>query len=269
MKPMRIGALLGALLVLGLSLATVAHFPVLPPVSDGGELAYVRNYDVPGNATNISDDERVTGIYVAYSLTAETGSTDDIEHFDSRGRMADTETFHRIELEDGMLEADNRCFYNISQYDKGALVSDSDLGTVTLFNGVNSALGIQAKQNFTAELMLGGGLDVEVVDEQRIEMTQDGHTYVVEIVSGNGTLTVDPNIDADVGTEGELHQDVTDDEAVNAEASIEGERIIAELGAGADLRGWINAEYPATTQVTNHHLDHISAFDDPCAFAAE
>ena len=214
-------AVVVAAAVLGASLAVANHFGV-PPVSKGGELAYVRDYPADGLETAAAE-QRITATYVAFSLESGHPKQDRVDRFDSRGRLADTTLFHKMDLPDGTF--DNLSFVQVDHVERGLLATQGPQACALFLNGVNAGTAVQAKASIELRYLATGLFDIEEVSDHRVDVERDGHSYRVEVF-GNGSISVD------------------------------GGNVRISLEPGAEVRGWIDREYPATTQVMHSAFDH-------------
>ncbi len=218
-----IGLFAVAALVLSASLAIGAHIPT-PPISDGGELAYVRDY--PDDALDtVAAGGTVTATYVAWNVD-QRENDDLVEAFTSRGRAADTQVWHQLWLPAGVL-GDVR-FEAVDQYEQGLVVAESERGCVGLLNGVNAGVGYYSKGESDFRLKTTGQFDPLGVSDTRAELHRDGHVIAVETL-GNATL------------------------------SVEGVNVNVDLGDGGQVRTWIDGgAFPATTTVMHSAFDHMA-----------
>lgn len=228
--------LVGSLAIVAATIGLAAHVGV-PPVSNGGELAYVRNF--PGDALDrASAGEPVTATYVSFrtgKIGDDNPEKDRLERFASRGRLTDRELFHQVDLPSRALGT-NVSFVPVQQYERGIILWCWDTGRLASLNGVNAGLAVQANGSFEVRFQVSGhdgGFEIEEDGAQRVNLSRDGHTYALE-ARGNATFDVD---------------------GVNVRASFE---------PGGEVRGWIDDEYPATTAVMHAEFDHIAATERDC-----
>jgi hypothetical protein len=216
--------LVGVLVLAG-GIAVASHVET-PPISDGGELAYVRNY-APDALDVAQAGGTVTATYVGWSFDPR--SNDDLVlGYSSRGRMADTQVWHHIWVPSGVLSSD-LSFRSVGQWDRGMVVASGDAGCLGLLNGVNAGVGYVAKEPSEVRFKTTGHYSVSQVAPDRVELHRDGHVMALQVF-GDGTISVD---------------------GVNA--------VVLELGAGSEVRSWIDGgAFPATTQVMHAEFDHLA-----------
>lgn len=219
MNTHNIGLFAIASLVLVASVAVANHLPAPPPLSQGGELAYIRDHPDTALST-VEGTDGVRSAYVAFGIDPNGNETDRVREYTSRGRMADQEIFHQIVLPDGMLTTD-RCFHAVQDRAHGAMVAESTAGRMVLFNAVNAGLGIQAKDPLSVVLQAAGGTEVRSLGPDAVALEKDGHAYRLDVHRG----TIEVN----------------------------GMNLVVALDAGGLLTGAIGG-YPATTQVTGYEL---------------
>lgn len=228
MKIQHLGLLAVASLLLVSSLAVAFHLPPPPALSQGGELAYIR--DLPTDTLDdLSAGDEVRGTYVTWGLDTHANHTDQITDLTSRGRMADMELFHQITLPKGVFT--EQCFHAVQDRARGAYVGEGDAGRFVLFNGVNAGFGVLASEALELTLHVEGGHAITLVDNETVTLGHDGHTYTLEAHLGSITK--------------------------------HGQNLVVNLGAGGMLSGAING-FPATTQVTQYELDLARGIPSLC-----
>ncbi len=224
-----LGMLLVGVLVAAGGIAVASHVDT-PPISDGGELAYVRDFNATALDT-AQDGETVSATYVAWAL-----GNDTIDGYTSRGRMADTQVYDRIDLADGSLNATPE-FRAVEQWERGMVVVDSDRSCIGLLNGVNAGMVYIGQQDSDLRFKTTGHYSVTQVDDHRVELGRDGHTFALETVGENASLEVT------------------------------GVNIWVNLTAGDQVRSWIDGgAFPATTEVMHSEFDHLA---DGCPAVVE
>jgi hypothetical protein len=211
---------LTALAVFGTSMAMAHHYGP-PAVSLGGELAYVRDFADPTGDMN--GTWGMTATYVAFTADTQNATLSD---YTSRGRFGDTVIFESIALDHNPLEG-APAFEPVQNHDRGLMSVAGDSAQLLVLNGVNAGFSVVGSDDCDADVVLtaADGNQVTQTAPGAVEVSRDGHTFNLEIVSGEGNLTVDN------GT------------------------IVAELGQHAALRGWLSG-FPATEKVMDWEFDH-------------
>jgi hypothetical protein len=211
-----------AILVLVSAVAVAHHVETPPPVSRGGELAYVRDYPPVGQFPE-PGEWLMDATYVSFSLLE---AEDSVSGYTSKGRFGDNEVFSTIQLPPMVLGGD-RTFHAVQNHNRGLLEASDGAGRFLVLNGVNAGMAVQAKTdgfavtfNVTEGLEIAGGGD-------HLRIRNDGHTYNLAIV----------NCD-------------------DAQFDVDGTLVSASLGSGCEVRGWLSG-FPATTQVMDWEFDHI------------
>lgn len=217
------GLFVVALLVLAGGLAVASHVET-PPISDGGELAYVRNYDSGALDTAAAGDP-VTATYVSWSFDHD---LEYVEDWTSRGRLADNVVFTEVRLPtDAHPHAPDE-FRAVGQFERGMVTSESHCGCLGLMNSVNAGFVFVAKQPSLMEFQTTSEYEVANASDDRVELKRDGHVYAMETT--NGTLSVD------------------------------GLEIAVMLEEGGEIRSWIDGgAFPATTEVMHAEFDHLAS----------
>jgi hypothetical protein len=207
-------------LLLG-SVAFAAHVTPPPPVARGGELAYVKSF--PENCRPVGGDLcEMKGTYVSLAWR---GQQDDVLHYTSRGRIADKEVFHKIDLPMNMAPARHH-FHDVQHVKRGILMVDEPPGYFLTLNGVNAGMMVAAKEQMTVRFHVSDGFDIQLVDPKKVKLRLDGHTYNLQLMDGMGWMNV------------------------------QGRTVLAYLERCDQVRGWISG-FPSTTAVMNYEFDHI------------
>lgn len=216
-------ALLSAgLLVMMAGLAVASHVHT-PPISDGGEFAYVRDYS-EGALDLAAAGSTVTATYVSWSFDHD---NETVEDWTSRGRMSDNVVFEEVNLPRPSISGGPAMFKAVQQYERGMVTTDQACGCLGLLNSVNAGLVFVAKQNVQLVFVTTDDYNVVNVSDERVELHRHGHVYAVEATGGS--IAVDRN------------------------------NLTVSLGAGGDVRSWIDGgAFPATTQAMHAEFDHLA-----------
>jgi hypothetical protein len=197
------------------------HVETPPPVSRGGELAYVRDFPALGQFPS-PGEWHMDATYVAFSLHEATGL---VTGFTSKGRFGDTEVFSEVQLPSGVLGGDRR-YHAVQNHQRGILEAGDGAGRILVINGVNAGHALQAKTDgFSATYIVSDGLAVSGGGD-KVRIRNGDHTYNLALVAcSDGSLTVD------------------------------GMNVTVDLAAGCEVRGWLSA-FPATTEVMDWEFEH-------------
>ncbi len=222
---------------------TLASHVEVPPVSDGGEFAYIRNYDDDVMERAEAGDE-ITATYVAWRFEHDTMDlrTDRIVDWTSRGRSADSVVFQEIQMPLLMIGLEGPQFREVQQYERGMVTTDQLHGCLGLLNGVNAGFTFIAKLDAALEFVPDDDYVVGNVTDQRVELMRDGHTLAIQTTGGS--------LQVDGLGEDDLNLTVT-----------------VDLSGGGQVRSWLDGgAFPSTTQVMHAEFDHLA---DECGLFSQ
>lgn len=221
MKGKAIALFATAILVFASSMVIAHHMETPPPVSSGGELAYVRDYPEQGEFQE-DGGWRLEGLYTSFVLHE---ADDRVSNFTSHGRFGNNVVFEEIDLPSGVLGGERK-FHVVQNHQRGILEASDGAGKLLALNGVNAGLSLQSRTDgFEATLVTGEDYDIVNVTEGHVRIQNDGHSYNVAVATDEGNLSVDGN------------------------------NITVSLDDGGEVRGWLSA-FPATQEVMEWEFEH-------------